>query len=877
MSSSPQPPDRIVRCIKWFCREEYQEEILGDLEEVYNQLIESYPSKEASRKYFLHVLKFVRLSNFKIFKPMKGINYTLFKRGIKYSLKQYKTNFGHSFVNSIGLAIGIGSLITLMTFTHQQLSFDKNYEDSEKIYRLVTQKETGDQVMLTAQSAVKLLPTLASSFTEFDKTVRMYPLPCFLKTEEQKKYRESSFVFADSTLFDVFSFEFIQGNPNTALDGPFKVVLTEKMVIKYFGNESPIGKKLILEERTEASDFIVTGVIKNLPVNTHLKADFFASMQSLEQMMPWYDNWHYPQLYSYAKLNSTDTAILTASFEKILREQTPEHYHDEIKAIKFQNIENINLQSNYEGDWKANSDLLYVKIFIIVAILILIISIANYVNLVISRGVVRAKEVGVRKAIGADKKQLIFQFMTEAFMNVFIAAVLSILLVFLFTFLFNQNMGISLSFAFMSLWPFNLLLVATFLLLVLLTGFYPALVMSNYRTLDSFKQTMPTSGSALLRKGLVFFQFAISGSMILITLLMLSQSKYLQNKNLGFEEDHLVAIKMIDDFDAKNYEVLKNTLLTEAFVKSAAISSTLPGESEFSDFDVSSKDVVDLAPFSMKTLGVDEDYLTTYDIKLKLGRDFDKSIETDRKGAFLLNRAAAEKFGWEDPVGKNFKLTIYTGAREEREGKVIGLVEDFHFESLHKEIEPLVIYINVHEHYTDYLTVKLEPGDLSGQMAKLEDLYQDFNPDKPFEFVFVDDELDKRYSNEIKLGNTMTIFAGVAIILSCLGILGLITYTTQKKIKEIGIRKIMGSSRVEIFTLFVRGYLKLFVPSIVVSGGVVFYFSTSWLSNFAYSINFGFGYYLAGYAMLAVITLITISYHTIKASSLNPVDCLRDE
>jgi len=870
-------PDRVRNFLKWFCKEQYQEEILGDLDEVYTSLVAKYSIEQADRKFLRHALKFIRFSNVKKLKPMKGINHTLFKRGIKYSLKQYKLNFGHSMINSIGLAIGIAGLITLMAYTYQQLSFDKQYSNSDRIFRVVTDTKVAGNIVPSSLSSARLLPTVSKSLNEIEHAVRMYSFPCFLTADKLKKYREGSFVFADSTLVDVFDFEFKQGNAKTALDGPLKVILTEKMAVKYFGNKSPIGQKITFEDQRSAFDFNVTGVIKDLPENTHLKADFFASMQSLDQIMPWYYNWHYPPLYSYVKLSSSDTSSINSSFDKIFQEQVPEHYRTEVASIKFQNIEDINLQSNYESDWKANSSMVYVKIFVIVAILILIISVVNYVNLVVSRGVVRAKEVGVRKVIGADRKQLIFQFMTEALVNVFIAALISTLLIFLFTYLFNRNLDISLSFEFLSIWPFNILLIGIFFLLVFLAGFYPALIMSNYRLLDSFKQKLPTSGSSLLRKGLVFFQFVISGTMILMTLLMLSQSRYLQNRNLGFEEEHLVSIKMMDESDSKNYEVFKNDLLVESFVESAAISSTLPGKGDFFPFDVSSLDNQEIEPFSMKSLGVDEDYISTYDIKLKSGRDFDTNINTDERSAFILNKAAAAKFGWEDPIGKNFRMTVYAGQKDDREGKVIGMVEDFNFESLHKEIEPIVIYINKHRFYTDYLTVKLKPGGLSNQIARLNELYSEFNPNKPFEFSFIDDELDSHYENEIKQGKTMTIFSVVAIVLSCLGILGLITYATQKKMKEIGIRKIMGSGRFQIFFLFVKEYLTLFLPAIVVSGGLVYFFSKDWLSNFAFSIDFNISYYLVGYLALAVITLLTISYHTIRASALNPVDCLRDE
>ena len=871
------PPRWALHFLRWFCRKDHLEEIEGDLHEIFYLKSISKSPDFAKRTFFFDVLKFFRWSNLKKPGKMEGVNFTLFIRSIRYALKQYKLNLGHSLINSIGLAIGISTFITLMAFTYQQLDFDKGYKDSDKIFRLVTEKEVADNIIAVSTSAVPLLPRLTGALKEMEVGARMYPYPCFISADKEKKYREAEFVFADSTLFDVFDFSMIQGNPQTALDGPLKLVITERIATKYFGDESPIGKKLYFEDDSETADFTVTGVLKDLPANTHLTADFFASMQSLEQIMPWYNNWHYPHLYSYVKLNVSDTTQLTAALDNFLRTNTPEHYHSQIQSVKFQNIESIHLKSTYENDWKVNSSMVYVKIFIIVAFLILSITIVNYVNLVVSRGVVRAKEVGMRKVVGADKRQLIFQFMVEALTNVMIAVLLSLALVKVFFVFFRQKMQLNLDYWFLFEWPLIAWVPCIFLLLVLLTGFYPSLVMSGYRPLDSFRQKVPTSGSSFLRKGLVFFQFAISGTMILLTLLILQQSKFLQSKNLGFDVSHLVAIKMVDEHDAKNYEVFKNRLLSEPFVEAAAISSTFPGDGNYSDFDASTSEKQNIEPISMKTLGVDEDFLPTYQIKLLSGRNFSKEIQSDEASAFILNRAAAEKFGWNDPINKDFQLTIYTGGRVERFGKVIGLVDDFHFESLYKEIEPLVIYINKHQYYTEYLNVRLEPGNLVGQIERLETLYQEFNPNKPFEFAFVDDELDRQYENEIRQGSIMSLFSIIAIVLSCLGILGLITYATQRKAKEIGIRKIMGSSRVQILYLFLKEYIRLFVPAILLSGLIVYFFSDQWLSNFAYSIDFSLLYYVAGFTALAAITLMTISYHTIRASGLNPVDCLRDE
>lgn len=871
------PPGWQLRFLRWFCRTDHLEEIEGDLYEMFSNKLSEKGVEYARRTFLFDVLKFFRWSNLKIPKRMKGINFTLFVRSVKYALKQYKINLGHSVINSIGLAIGISTFITLMAYTYQQLIYDKNYEDGDQIFRLVTEKEVADNIIATATSAVPLLPNLSGRMKDIQSAARMYPYPCFISTDVQKKYREAGFVFADSSLFSVFNFSMIQGNPQTALNGPLKVVITEKMAIKYFGDKSPMGKKLSFEDDSEEADFTVTGVIENLPENTHLKGEFFASIQSLEQIMPWYNNWHYPHLYTYVKLNTSDTTTLTGSLEKFLRTHTPEHYHSQIASVKFQSVESIHLESDYENDWKANSSLVYVRIFIIVGVLILFIAIVNYVNLVVSRGVVRSKEVGMRKVVGADKQQLIFQFMTEAFTNVMIAVILSVALVKFISVLFRLNMGLSLDYSFIAVWPYSGILVGLFFLLVILTGFYPALVMSRFRPLDSFRQKLPTSGSSLLRKGLVFMQFAISGTMILVTVLIMTQSKFLQSKNLGFDVSHLVAIKMVDENDAKNYEVFKQMLLAESFVESAAISSTFPGDGNYSDFDASSTDQEDIDPISMKTLGVDEDFLTTYQMKLIAGRDFNKEIKSDETGAFILNQAASEKFGWKDPIDKDFKLVIYTGGRVERVGKVIGLTEDFHFESLYKEIEPLVIYINKHRYYTEYLNVRLRPGNLVEQVDRLEELYTSFNTNKPFEFAFVNDELDRQYENEVRQGSVMSLFSIIAIILSCLGILGLITYATQRKAKEVGIRKIMGSSRIQIFYLFIKEYIRLFIPAILVSGLIVYFFSERWLSNFAYSIDFSLLYYILGFAALALIALLTISYHTIRASGLNPVDCLRDE
>ena len=634
---------------------------------------------------------------------------------------------------------------------------------------------------------------IKSHVPSVEKVVRMYPVPLLVSADKETKTKEPKFTFVDSLFFEVFSFQVMHGNLAKSLDEPFSAILTEKQAINYFGKSNVVGFDLFVEDEVKEYTFVITAVIKELPQNTHFNPGIIGSLNGMKSIQPWYNNWHYPPLYTYVQLKDGSTkSDLESQIQKMGEIHFPDYIKKEKRSYEAQRIADIHLKSDLEFEWQSNSNETYVSLFFLIAIFILLIACINFMNLATAQSTNRAMEVGIRKVMGAGKKQLVSQFLGESALTTFFSFLIALgLAELVLIYFFNDLIGkeISLGYLFTGANLLHVLIIIT--VISFMAGAYPSFYLSAFKPIVTLRsKVLKIRGLGNLRKVMVTMQFFISCLLIIGTLLVLRQVNYLRYKNLGFDKEQIIALKLVARKDQQNYNVLKESLMKESKVINVALSATIPGTNDFYGWNVIPEGYPSDTEYTMRSLGVDEDYLSTYNIELIDGRDFSKDIHTDGKQAFIINQAAVDNFGWTNPVGKDFTLSIYTGKHELRKGKIIGVVKNFHFQSLYNRIEPLLIYINKHPYYSDYLNVKLAPGNIEESLNLLEAKWNNFNPDKPFEYYFVDQELEKFYDKEVRISRLFSSFAVISIIISCLGLFGLSAFTASQRTKEIGVRKV---------------------------------------------------------------------------------------
>ena len=797
---------------------------------------------------------------------------------IKLILRNLKRRSLFSILNVTGLAIGLASVLVIISYVRDELSFDKFHQKHEQLYRITL--DWMDDGRRTHIAAVEppLTEALSGKLASVEKISRIYPIPGLVSADRVNKTKETSFLYVDSVFFEMFDFEFLHGDMNSALLGPMNIVITQNKAIEYFGRTDVVGEDLHYETDRQAFTFHVTGVIKDFPRQSHFDADFLASFHSMDNVMPWYNSWYYPQMHTYLLARpGADMETLQKQINVEARKSHPPQVKEGERTYYLQKMTSIHLYSNLEQEWQANSDINNVYLFVTIACFILIIASINFMNLSTSLATTRAKEVGLRKVMGAHKRHLIIYFIGEAIFITLVSFILGFALAeWVLLGGLNDIIGRKLKLDFMIIPEWGLAILLALLLLGIFSGLYPAFFLSRFKPVHTLKGAVDKPGREItLRKGMVVFQFVISAVLLIFTWIVLDQNSFMLNKNLGFDKEHVIGIYLNDSEAKRKYNVFKNKLLEAPGVSAVSLSSALPGNDEFHGFTIKPEGRTE--EIAIKTLGVDEDYLSTYRLKLLAGRDFSKFNKADEEGGFIINQAAASNLGWEDPIGKELTFIRYTNGREERPGKVIGLVEDFHYQSLHHKVEPLIIYINRHLYFSDYLSVRFNEITPVASVKMLQDAWKDFIPDKPLEFVFMESQLDEYYYSEIRRANILSSFAGLSIIVSCLGLFGLAAFSMQQRKREIGIRKVLGASMGTLLVNLTGQFLKLVLIANLVAWPITWYVSSRWLQNFAYHVSPGLDVYILSTVATAAIAVITISFQTIRASGVNPVEVLKED
>ncbi len=781
---------------------------------------------------------------------------------------KYRT---YSLLNILGLATGITSTILISLYVIDELSYDKFWENSDNIHRVVIDFKGPEGNFDFARTAPLIGPTLKDEIPEIQEFNRFNGgWPVLVKNEDVNFYEENIF-FTDPNVFDLFSFDFIYGDKNDALNSPNSIVLSESLAKKLFRSTDEVDKTIQFEKDQLLK---VTGIFKDIPQNTHIKINGLATYpKRYENFM---NRWNSHVFYTYV---SSAPEVKLNQLNKKLNEFTKKHYGSDLNigesvSISLQPIHDIHLHSDRMNELEANGNYSYVIIFGIVAIFILAIASINFVNLSTARSTLRAKEIGVRQVIGANRKMLFSQFISESIILTVISVLLSILCLKFMLPYFNNFIEKGIEINYLN----SPIIISSIILFTLLLGFisgvYPALYLSSLKPINVFSGKVGElfkGNASFFRKALVVFQFTISVCLITSTIIVSSQINYLLNKDIGFEKDQVLVVPISDFKDdiLENYDALRNMILSKFDIDYVTISGDIPGRMATTlAYNIEGMPENDYK--AITALLVEPDFLKTYQMEIIAGRDFDRTMQTDLSEAFVINESAVRNMGINNPeevIGKRFYM--------KNTGKIIGVVKDFNFNSLHQNVEPLAM-----TYFTDwfgYVSIKLNPNNIEKSIDFIQSAFYEFVPGMPFDYFFFDEDFNKQYKADIKFKEVFLSFAVLAVFIACLGLIGLISFTAERKTKEIGIRKVLGASELSISYLLVKEFLLLVIIANLIALPFSLFITNSWLNNFAYKLSIGWDSFVLSGLITLVVAITTVGYQALKASFQNPVKSIRSE
>ena len=791
----------------------------------------------------------------------------MIKNYLTVAVRNIARNKTFSAINILGLAIGMACCILILLYVQDELSYDQHHEHAHRIYRVAEEAHIAGQTRRIAITSFPMGPALVQDYPTVVDAVRFY------KNDEktpvanrQNQFYERGVLFTETSIFQVFDFPLIQGDPRTALQEPHSIVLTEEMARKYFGDQDPMGQTLSVGE----AECKITGILENHTHNTHLQFNFLVS--SLRRS-DWVDH----SYYTYLLLQDTQAAD---ELETELPNFIERHMGEQLKAsgIQFkpflQPLTDIHLHSHLEFEISSNGDIRYVYLFLVIALFVLILACINFMNLSTARSATRSKEVGMRKVVGANRSQLIRQFMGESILLALVALLFAIVLVELSLSAFNAFIQRELVLDYAGNWHVVLTLLSVALFAGLLSGIYPALFLSAFQPVEVLKSTLrrglKTSSS---RKTLVVFQFVISIVLIIGTVVVYHQSDYIKNKKLGFNKEQVIVIP-IDRQLVKRY---KSAVSAQAAVLNVSASSTVPGREIAAHLFRPSLDPVHKDALLINVMYVDHEFIPTYGIEVLEGRAFSEDIGSDRNGAFILNEAALRKLGWTSYTNRKLERVYPEGniLNVEIQGDVVGVVKDFHYQSLHHEIEPLVLMMG--GSWIEYLSIRIRSDDIAATLNFLKTQWLEVVSNRPFDYFFLDDDYDKLYRTEEQIGTLFGLFSILAIFVASLGLFGLASFTAQLRIKEIGIRKVLGASVSNLVLMLSKEFVLLVGIANLIAWPIAYYAMNRWLQDFAYRIDLEIWAFVLSGVLALFIALTTVSYQAWKVARTNPVDALRYE
>jgi putative ABC transport system permease protein len=768
-----------------------------------------------------------------------------------------------SLINILGLAIGLATSILILLWVQDELRFDAYHANADHLYRVTSTWEINGEKYPVATNPAPLATTLQNDIPEISYATRFAFTGQKLFQYGDQTIGEKDGAYADPAFLQMFTLPLISGDPQTALNNPSSILLSKKLAEKYFGSPAEALGKIIRVDNQYS--LAVTGVFNPVPANSHLRFEYlipFVFQKELGVQLD--DNWSDYNYFTYLQLDKqAHTPGVESKVEKVLQATDPETK----VRLYLQPLRRIHLHSHFQGDIGGHGDVQYVYIFSAVALFVLLIACINYMNLATARSARRAQEVGLRKVVGASRGQLITQFMGESVLLTGVSLLVSLLLVWLLLPLYNELSGKTFTFGTASA-GILLGLFGIILFTGLLAGSYPAFLLSSFQPVKVLKgKTIAGSrSSALLRRGLVTLQFALSIVLIISTLIIYSQMQYIRSKKLGYSSDNVMILNMRGNI-LRSYESLRSELLqipgvtavTSASQDVSEVSSSTSGAS----WDGKDPDVSVL----FNQLSVDRDFIQTFSIPMTEGRAFSRDLATD-SAAFIINEAAVKQMGVPNPVGLRFSAHGVTGT-------IVGVAQNFHFRSLHEKIEPLLMFVS--PNWRSQIYLKISSDNIPGTIAATGNVWKKFESAHAFEYRFLDQNFERMYRAERRAGTLFNCFAGIAIFISCLGLFGLAAYTAEQRSREIAIRKVLGASQWNLIALLSREFTRLVLLAFIIAVPVAWIIMHQWLDNFAYRVDVGVQVFLLAGVLALVIAWCTVGYQSIKATLANPVDRLRSE
>ncbi len=792
-----------------------------------------------------------------------------------------------SFINLFGLTIGLTCCLLIFTFILHELSYDKYQPNADRVYRVTrsfNNPQTGAVSLNLSTISPPFGPLLKNDFGEIQDMTRTLQNGTTAIRYDDKMFNEQNVFFADDHFFDFFKANVIKGNPKKSLADPFAVMMTEEIAKKYFGNEDPMNK-VIRVNFGDYFDFKVTGIYKDFPANTHFHPEIMLSFNTLNDTAIYgaenlTTNWGNNSFFTYIRLpQNYDPQKLVARFPDFLDKYMVKQYTttkpSKATALNLQKLTDIHLRSHTDYEAEENGDINRVYIFSAIALFILLIACINYMNLSTARSTLRAREIGIRKAVGARKKEIMLQFLSESVLISWIAMLFAFALTWLLLPWLSKVSGRQLDINILLKWQIVVPILLVPFIVGIVSGIYPALFMSSFQPVKVLKGLLKVRGGNIsFRKVLVTLQFAISIILIISTAIVFSQMNYMQNKPLGFDRERIITLPYVTELNDK-YNAFRTELLTNSNIKNAGRSSRIPTGRLLDAMGARMMSGDTFAPVNanIKFISADHDFISSYGVKVVAGRGFSRDFSTDDTAAFMINEAAARVLGFKsngDAIGKDFGYG-------NRNGKLVGVFNDFHFESMHQEIVPLVLLIPRSGGSYGRISVKLSGNNTSAALAHIENTWKKFLPDSPYEFTFLDENFARLYQAEERQEKLFTLFACLAIFIACLGLFGLSAFAISQRIKEIGIRKVLGADVSTIVALLSKDFMKLVAIAAIVAFPVAWFFMHKWLQDFAYRISIQWWIFLIAAVVAALIALITISFQAIKAAVANPVKSLRTE
>jgi ABC-type antimicrobial peptide transport system permease subunit len=769
----------------------------------------------------------------------------------------------YSIINISGLAIGMACCMLILFWVKDELSYDKFNKNFDDIYRVVeNQYYAGQDVFPVAVTPGPLAETLKNDYPEIINSCRLTFQGRIMAQHEDLRFYETGVMLADPSFLDMFSLTFLQGDSESALDDLNSIIISESISNKYFNSVDPIGKMLTINSKME---FLVQGVFEDLPQSSHLKFKFIAPFLNLESMGRKLDEWGSNSFYTYVQLqNGITDEILNPKISHVIKDNN----EGSVTDIYLQPLGNIHLKSDYVADIGGHGDILYVNIFSVIALFVLAIACINFMNLSTARSGLRTKEIGIRKVLGSSKQRLFRQFIGESFLMTAFSLLLAFLLVEMALPYYNDLLEKEFSLL-SQINPINFIGILSFGVFVgIAAGLYPAIFLSSFNPSEVLKFNLFSAGKgSLLRKTLVIVQFSLSIILIISSIFVARQILFIQEKKLGFDKDHVMYINMNRDIK-EHYPAMKDKLVQFPSISAVTATSSLPtymGNSS-SGFDWDNRDPEETILFHMTT--ADYDYLESFGMSLSQGRFYMPEYGSDSTTAVVINEKALAIMGIDDPIGKRLSYgdTNY---------EIIGIVKDFHFKPVKTKIEPLVMIFDSGWH--QYMIIKVNPGDVSTAIDNAKTVFQELNPSYPFEYNFLDQDFNNLYTSERYLSKLISIFTIMAVIISCLGLFGLSAFISERRTKEIGIRKVLGANVSTIVFMLSQDFTKWIIISNIIAWPLAYWLMDMWLDNFAYRVTLGWWVFILSGLLALIIAIATVGLQTIKVAITNPITALRYE